>query len=127
MTYSDQCLERASKTTPGPWKYDYGNWEVECDNLESDAYRDAVCYVASIRDGIYDRTNPVDPTDDAEFIAHARTDVEELAKRLNKAIYALKVIGADNNVSNPCSHQDGSVEQYANNVVAELEAPLEGK
>lgn len=89
-SYADICLERASRSTEGPWKYDYGNWEVECDNFESDSYRDEVCSVGSVRDGINGRTNPINPTDDAEFIAHARTDVPELARRLKWACNYLR-------------------------------------
>ena len=28
-TYADICLERVEKATPGPWKYDCGNGQVE--------------------------------------------------------------------------------------------------
>lgn len=65
-TYADECLARASRATPGPWKAN-GN-EVKpifCDCC-------AWC------------------SETAEFIAHARTDVVELAKRLKKACDELR-------------------------------------
>jgi hypothetical protein len=98
-TYADECLERAEKATIGPWIYDLGNGEVE-----TSEHRVTICN----RAGNLERKQDVehrygdeiplevikllqaDNNDDMEFIAHARTDVPELARRLNEAIRLLK-------------------------------------
>jgi hypothetical protein len=67
-TYADQCLERAEKATEAPWRSydifgpDYG--EVYGPNVATEKLI-------------------LGSAADAEFIAHARTDVPELASRLN--------------------------------------------
>lgn len=63
-SYADQCLDRAERATPGPWKNEPAS-----------------------QPWLRNRTN------NAEFCRHARTDVPELARRLKKAIDALQKIG----------------------------------
>lgn len=79
-TYADECLERAGKATEGPWSW----------------YRESVlsskvspsCVLST--DGY--NNNYDAESGDREFIAHARTDVPELARRLKLAIEILKSI-----------------------------------
>lgn len=98
-TYADECLERAEKATKGPWEYDSGNGEVEtvphriaiCDragNLEREQdveYR----YGDHIPEEALELLK-TDNYDDLEFIAKARTDVPELARRLKLAVNDLR-------------------------------------
>lgn len=90
QTYADQCIERASLASPKPRKAN------ECLIMEPDpnghdSYRggcpvshDCLEYINSL--GVA----PLQAIFDAQFIAHARTDVEELARRLNVASEAFK-------------------------------------
>lgn len=92
-TYADECLERAEKATEGPW-------ESSCDNVATSDFHICATY-----------------NNDEEFIAHARTDVPELAKRLKIALKELRraAYAIDN-------------EDYASqftSIVHELEAPLD--
>lgn len=67
----ERLRELCDGATPAPWKYDWGNWEVE--GPRPDRY--PICAMAPD-----DRTapfhnqesNPVDSGDDGEFIAAAR-------------------------------------------------------
>ena len=74
-TYADECLERAEEATGGPWsEYQYG-----------------VCS-EKVYNSVNERLNicgEVKPRD-AEFIAHSRTDVVELARKLKKACDRLR-------------------------------------
>lgn len=77
---------RLSNATPGPWRYDSGNGEVE--SSHPGHYRIAVCH----RDDLLERKEhcenmmlgynppyfPVTPDDDMEFIAHAWEDISYL-------------------------------------------------
>lgn len=87
-TYPDESLERAEKATEGPW-------EASCDTVS--VPDQVICYTHN---------------NDEEFIAHARTDVPELARRLKRACDFLRFV-------------DGTT--TAINMAKELEAPLEGK
>jgi hypothetical protein len=78
MTYANKCLERAEKATKGPWSF--RGWTVNA-IYDDDAFPLQV------------NTEFESAKQDAEFIAHARTDVPELARRLKKACESLRGIG----------------------------------
>lgn len=77
-TYAEICLARANASTTGPWvaSLDHNEWpkiigvKGHCEGC--------VGWLAPYLD------------EDAEFIAHARTDVPELAIRLKTAIEIIK-------------------------------------
>lgn len=60
-SYADICLERAEKASPGPWD----------ESLASEAWL-------------------ANSINNSKFCRHARTDVPELAKKLNKACRVLR-------------------------------------
>lgn len=68
-TYAEACLERAEKATEGPWHRVAANVEKSKHGHITTTW-----------------TFP----DNAEFIAHARTDVPELARRLDSACDAIR-------------------------------------
>lgn len=76
--------ERCEKATEGPWFYDWGNWEIE--SRSDSSFRTSVCSMTPEDrlscDG--QEQNPVDSSDDGEFIAHARTDIPKLLKVIEK-------------------------------------------
>lgn len=72
-TYADQCLERADKATEGPW------------NKVDDEYGIRIPEVKGECEGCIGWLKPA-YEEDAVFIAHARTDVPELARRLKRSI-----------------------------------------
>lgn len=79
-TYADQCLERAEKATEGPW--------------ECLPYGDGTNFLKwQVKDSNYYRAATAIGRETAEFIAHARTDVPELARRLKEACTILNSIG----------------------------------
>lgn len=92
MSYLDEVRKRADAATPGPWLANMGNWQIESRNHS--CYRDGICgFSYDQRNGIdLDSINPIDPIDDAEFIAHARTDITELLHRLEIAEKALSEV-----------------------------------
>lgn len=72
-TYADECLERAEGAAEGPWRvtpYEYGFRILEVNGCSD--------WLKLIYEG------------DAEFIAHARTDVPELSRRLKHACMVLR-------------------------------------
>jgi len=86
-TYADECLERAEKATEGPWF------------LVSDLPTYGVAAHPHLNDPVITknrlyrvptRTNFGCSEEDAEFIAHAREDVPELARRLKMACEQLR-------------------------------------
>ncbi len=76
-TYADKCLERAEKATEGPW------------TVIDDEYGLRIPEVKGICEGCVGWLKPA-YEEEAEFIAHSRTDVPELARRLKAAIDLLK-------------------------------------
>lgn len=74
-TYADLCLERAEKATEGPWKNFNANDGMFIENETHRVASTTVSYNSYL---------------DGEFIANARTDVPELAKRLNEATEELR-------------------------------------
>lgn len=84
---------RCKKASCGPWLADFGNWQIEIDNSEFDFHRDGICsFAPSDRDGVGERRNPIDPWDDAEFIAHSREDIPYLVNQVLELETALEVI-----------------------------------
>lgn len=99
-SYADECLERAEKATPGPW-----SWDTVFQ------YDQTLRIMKGIRDDVFiSADGPVKA--DAEFIAHARTDVVELANRLKKACDAMRNCTDD---------------MILLNLARELEAPFESE
>jgi hypothetical protein len=80
----DELKALANAATPGPWKADFGNWQIESEN--QDTYRDGVCtFTFDDRDRCDGSTNPVDPASDADFIAASRTAMPQLVEALRVA------------------------------------------
>lgn len=107
-TYAQTCLERAEKATEGPWRFRIVNEETYLGNLPTPEIVNS--------SGIYPNTHA-----DFELIAHSRTDVVELARRLEKATQSLRDIATELasvpwNIDN-----DNSIER----IIKELERPLE--
>lgn len=112
LTYADECLARAEKATPGPWKVGYedgsGSFNEERDSFAISSTSNSECvFHGKLSD------NP----HDCEFVAAARTDVPELARRLSLAIESMKVA---------VKFIDGDT-SLINKLIEELEAPLEDK
>lgn len=84
-TYIEQVLERAEAATEGPWSVGESRPHIILPSNNPDEYALAVCEK-------WRRTSREDYPIEANalFIAHARTDVPELALRLKKAIEALR-------------------------------------
>lgn len=79
-TELEALIECAKKATPGPWKYDWGNWSVEVNNLGAENHRVDVCSLT----GLNDAGMPGDPMD-GEFIAAANPAVViEIAEELKR-------------------------------------------
>jgi hypothetical protein len=73
--------ERAEKATEGPWVYDVGNLEVE--SHADKFYRHVVVHVKNdLGDRIKEGRCHYDV--DAEFIAHARTDIPKLLRVIER-------------------------------------------
>lgn len=102
-SYADECLERADKATEGPWTMA----GITIERLEIASYGRGPCGVIHIAS--MNSRNVSSRETDAEFIAHARSDVPELARRLKKACEYLRA----------CGYMVGN--KYA---AEELEAPL---
>ncbi len=107
-TYADECLERAEKANKWPPIVSSYNAEKEYDH-----------YIPEILTGY---ESDYKHLADAEFIAHSRTDVPELARRLNRLIKEVKYL-------NELLVSIDVKDQYdvLNDLVNELEAPLENK
>lgn len=100
MTYADVCLERAEKATPGNWDVHDGGeyWDIQGpEGLVVSCGREGEVTVG---------------WEDAEFIAHARTDLPELARRLKRAISIIELL-----------QSSGAYDE----TIFELEAMPEGK
>jgi hypothetical protein len=78
-TFADQCLERASKATLGPWVVDKDEMII------APAVKTVTRSARIILEPPIHMTNAT-----REFIAHARTDVQELAQRLKYAIDSIR-------------------------------------
>lgn len=84
QSYADLCLKRAKKATKGPWVWRKDVMQAIRVCIEP---CDGTCGAETIIEtdsGYYPpRAN------DKEFIAHARADIPELARRLKRAIQGL--------------------------------------
>ncbi len=111
-TYAQICLDRADKATPGPWEAPEDIFPlIYCDNFQG-----------AIAAGY-------DTEENRQFIAHSRTDVVELAKRLEKAIVALRFYAdrgkyANHNTEEAINLRIDSGE-IARDMISQLERPLE--
>lgn len=78
VTKLEQLRKLCEAATPGPWKYDWGNWEVE--GPRPDRY--PICGLdSSARYHDADQApNPVGAPADGEFIAAARTALPALLR-----------------------------------------------
>ena len=93
-SYIDQILERAEKATEGPWDVEYG---VSMRTAWAFMSRKSREYILRLDGGenckIDEETGQVEET--LEFIAHARSDVPELARRLIRACDELRRTGIE--------------------------------
>lgn len=92
-TFAEECLERAEKATPGEWRHIPGDSycafpHVVCGPNKTLVFEDHSDHECA--DKHCDKGWTPDESD-AEFIAHSRTDVVELAKRLQRACAALNI------------------------------------
>ena len=119
-TYADECLERAEKATEGPWTAtsDWEAWAVASLNAHTD-----VVGTLSRAYRIPSRKHLGCELRDADFIANARTDVPELARRLKRAIDLL--YGGSCELE--CKYEGLHPSCGFHKELAELEAPPEGE
>lgn len=105
QSYADLCIERAGKASEGPWKHESFQSGSEYvgmrnalpgrpfnpDHSDANGYMGAhmFLYNAPKFKESYELLK-VEKNNNAEFIAHARTDVPELARRLKSACDALR-------------------------------------
>lgn len=66
------------ETTPGPWKYDWGNWSVEINDSSRKEHRDEICLLTNL--GIMDSESMAGNPYDGEYIAACREMVPKLIK-----------------------------------------------
>lgn len=92
-TYADQCLELASKSTPGIWTKGLST-EWNDDLSDEVVVKNKFKTIGPISYAGCGSHRLSCPDDDAEFIINARTDVVELANRLRRSLEWLKVIEA---------------------------------
>lgn len=85
-SYTDECLERAKNATEGPWKVT--NSEVNMALLFQHKLMQKAIEVEG-PNAFVSFQSIGNAKCDAEFIAHARVDVPELAKRLKIACQQL--------------------------------------
>jgi hypothetical protein len=83
MTRIEEIKNRAEKTTVGPWGVNTGHFVVaSCGHSNDDDKDYEVCGNGYLmRDGVGDS----DAKTDAEFIAHARTDIPYLLSKVEAA------------------------------------------
>lgn len=76
--------ERANAATPGPWFAEYSGEQGDCVvPADAESTREAVCL-----------TRLYDATADADFIAHARSDVPDLLAEVETSHRACQTLGA---------------------------------
>lgn len=107
-TFADIVLERCEKVTPGPW------WLVEEQTHKSMFVAHGSKTDLSDQFDILESYNK----QDYEFIAHSRTDVPELCRRLKKACEMLRIANTYLFPINKGEFHD---------IADDLEAPLEEK
>jgi len=91
----DKLRQLASEATPGPWKHDYGNGEVECEH--DDYWRMSIVSRASYgrhEEDSWKRPGKlINPNDDCEYIAAVNPSViTQLLDQLDEYEEALKEI-----------------------------------
>lgn len=110
--YIDEVLARAEKATPGPWFYAYEYTSI----VTRGPQLGATGCCTSEGPGWFSIDLDGDclggeSSANAGFIAHARTDVPELARRLKRAIREMRL----------------SIDEELYRIADELEAPLDEK
>lgn len=81
--WTKEIRERLEQATPGPWKYDWGNWEVEREENRS--------WVCDLHDPLEEGfKSEVQPSCNGEFIANAPTDIANLLKEREVLREAIK-------------------------------------
>lgn len=85
-TYAEECIERANAATEGPWIVYKTDFADHPDGIKSKSEDDIIC--GSIQ---YEQSG-INTKETAEFIAHSRVDVPELARRLQLACQELRTI-----------------------------------
>jgi hypothetical protein len=103
-TYADICIERADKASKEPWKQ-YQNGDAPWpDGIQDRDGNEVIGSTISYEQtGVYLKEN-------AEFIAKARSDVPELARRLKRAVNYMRKLN----------------DPVCNKIADELEAMPEG-
>ena len=94
-TYADICLERADKATKGPWEAERIYHNDGSINYEiNDRYQ-----LVAFREQNFEE--PIRAKFNADFYAHASTDVPELAIRLKIVCAALAILksGLERNIT----------------------------
>ncbi len=117
MTYPDECIERAERATRGPWKLT----EKKIDIAFLNKPILTTFYGVDGPNAFVSFQSIGEAKPDAEFIAHSRTDVVELAMRLKRACVILK------NLNHSVIWDDPEELDEFNELIDELEAPLEKK
>jgi hypothetical protein len=114
-TFADICIDRSERATDGPWEAisDLPSWAVASLSAQTD-----VVSTVNRKYRVPYRTNLGCDINDADFIAQARTDVPELARRLQKAINKLREVDMELSAGNYYVEHDGSHRRLAD----ELEA-----
>lgn len=90
--YLEELKEIESKATPGPWKHDLGNWQIEC--MADKFYRMPIveCDIDDARvDSCEEFGYPLPPSimDDGAFIAKSRTAIPRLIKIIDELTMTL--------------------------------------
>lgn len=109
MNYIEECLDRAEKATEGPWEAQV-SLSIQTEK-EMEKKRNRVASVRGIT--VWGKYSAISCKDEAEFIAHSRTDVPELCRRLKKACEWLRKVQAGQTLWN------------FDKIAEELEATLE--
>jgi hypothetical protein len=94
-THLEELLKLSDAATPGPWKLDEGNWNVE--SRHDSVFRAEICGIGWNNRKLVneEKANPVHPYSDGEFIAASRSAVPALVKALQIALEALDACGFD--------------------------------
>lgn len=82
-----EMREARSKATPGPWKHDSGNQQIEASDRRWGVF-DIITNVTGDLDG---RMPGIDPWNDGEFVELAANRMESILNALEKACEALEL------------------------------------
>jgi hypothetical protein len=119
-SYADECLERAEKAFHKPALLIHKPIQDKCPSCKHASQFDGQCinhFCSEYYPTIPDRSHEQAYSD---FIAHARTDVPELARRLKDAIGVIAALLE----SLECREDEDCDHCVAKQAILELEAPL---